>query len=185
MANESKNLIIPHGWLKANATLPGSNPELPASYTIDFGQFEKGRIAIGGDIKENFTGLNGVIGLDAAQRVKATLTYTFDNKYFPAAVLDYIFGGTGTATVAGVAPQVGKVYDLFGWMGVQAQGEEIKADGTGLLVHHSFKAGFSFEGDLQLDGENYLVDQLMCRVYLGSFPGKWHRAATRPVPTPG
>jgi hypothetical protein len=182
MANESKNLIIPHGWLKLNSILPASSPELPASYSIDCGQFENSSIDIGGEIKENFTGLGGIIGLDKAQRVRATLTYTADAKYITAAIMDYIFGGTGVATIAGVAPEIGKVYDLFGWFGMQANNEPIRADGTGLFVHHSFQAGITFDGPLTLNGSDFLMSKLTARVYLGVTPGKWSRAATRPLP---
>lgn len=183
MANESKNLIIPTGWLKANATLPGSNPELPASYTIDFGQAAKSSLSIGGEIKENFTGLDGIIGMDKADRVKVTMLYGFDQLYFSAAQFDYLFGAGGVATVAGATPDVGAVTDLFFWFGLQSRKEKIQSDGTGLFVHHSFKGGLSYDGELTFDGENYLMNRAQVRVYLGSHPGKWHRTATRPLPT--
>ncbi|HYC64524.1 MAG TPA: hypothetical protein VEC14_07330 [Reyranellaceae bacterium] len=178
MPNDSKNLLIPHGWLKAHATLPALQPNLAASYTlVDFGQFERGVIRPGGDLKDNFTGLNGIIGLDKRQRVKATLTYEFDAKYFPLAEFERLFG-----SASGGAPAPGKVVDLFCWMGMQAEGEKIQSDGTGLFVHHSFKAGVHYEGDIAMNGDDYVMCKLVAAVYLGSHPGVWFGSATRPVP---
>ena len=177
MANDSKNLIIPHGWLKGNLTLPVSTPEKPDNYTIDFGQFADGSIRMGGDIKENFSALNGIIGLDKQQRVRNTLDYEFDAKYFPIAQLAYVFG-----SASGAAPAPGKVVDLYCWMGVQAEGEKIQTDGSGIFVHHSFKAGVKYLGDFAMNGNDYAMLKLQVSVYLGSNPGIWVGSATRPVP---
>lgn len=177
MPNESKNLIIPHGWLKAVAGALPATPALPANYTVDFGQFANGSFNIGGDIKENFTGLNGIVGLDKQQRVRATLEYEFDAKYFPAAQLAMVFG-----CATGAAPNPGKVFDMFCWMGMAAQDEAIQSDGTGLFVHHSFKAGVKYLGGFQMNGDDFAMMKLQVSVYLGSHPGITSWSATRPVP---
>ncbi|HLP26667.1 MAG TPA: hypothetical protein VK477_13385, partial [Acidobacteriota bacterium] len=122
--NDSTNLIIPSGILKALATLPVATPEKPDGYTIDFGKFENGTMKIGGEMKEAWLPLAaGGLGLSAKNRVKGALSFEFDLKHFNAAMLAYVFG-----SAAGSAPQPGKVVELFCYLAMISPGEGI--DGT-------------------------------------------------------
>lgn len=178
--NDAKNLIIATGLFRAKLALPEANPNKPDSYDLDFGEFEKGTMKIEGDLKENFNSLNGTLGLDALRRVKAKLTYEFDAKYLSKTLLERIMG-----SASGAAPEPGKVFDVFGIMVMQGLGETVKADGSAIYNHHSFKAGVVFDGDLTMNGDDYMSCKMRVHVYLGAAPGLWTASATRPVPVPG
>lgn len=180
-ANDTKNLTIINGSFRAKTALPGASPALPASYDIDFGAFEKGTIKISGDLKESWRpGPGGALGLDALRRTKARLAYEFDEKYLSKEVFERIFG-----TPSGGAPAPGKVIELFGIVTAQGEGELVQSDGSAIFNHHSFKAALTYDGDLTMDGENYVIAKLKVEVLLGAAPGIMTFAASRPVPTVG
>lgn len=176
-ANDPKDLIIPVGRFRAHATLPGETPALPASYTIDFGKFEKGVMKISGDLKEVWQANDaGYLGLDVVRRVKGQITYEFDLKHLSPTMLAYFMG-----SASGNAPIPGKVFDLWGWAAIESQGEPvIGATGAAVLAHHSFACGVTLDGDLAKGGDDFAMLKLTARVYLGRAPGLW-TAAARPV----
>ena len=184
MSNSSVNLVIPTGLFRFNATLPSSAPEKPESYTIDFGEFEKGAIKLGGDVKKNFNAVAGTLGLDAIRRVKTELSYEFMVKYLSPAMLAYFMG-----SASGSAPLPGKIVDGYGFMAMQAEGEPIVPTGNtneadGILVHHSFACGLQFEGDLTMNGDEFANLKLTVNVYLGKARGIWKGAARPVTPVP-
>lgn len=176
----SSSLIIPTAWLKANATLPGANPDRPASYSIDFGQFENLALKPGGDLKETWgPGAGGGIGLYDVRKVKHTLTYEADLKHLTPSFLAYYMG-----SASGAAPVPGKVVNLFCWLALQGEDEPVVAAGTNIgdaiLRHHSFKAAITLDGDLTANGGDFIMAKLTARVLLGEAPGLWTGGA-RPV----
>lgn len=177
---DSKYLLIASAWLKGHATLPVANPEQPASYTIDFGQFENLAIKPEGDLKETWgPGVGGGIGLFDVRRTKTKLTYEANLKHLTPAFLAYFFG-----SATGGVPLPGKVVNLFCWLGLQGEGEPVVSAGTNigdsLFRHHSFKAALTLDGDLTADGENFITAKLTARVLLGEAPGVW-TAGARPL----
>lgn len=183
-ANDPKDLIIPVTRFLANATLPGVNPQKPASYTIDFGSFEKGTLRVGGDIKEIYAALNGQLGLEAARRVKATLTYEFELKHLSPSFLVYWMG-----SASGSAPNPGKVVDLYGFAAIESEGEPLvptanSNEGSGIFTHYAFKCGLTLDGDLDAAGDDFAMLKLTARVYLGVAPGLW-AAGARPITPAG
>jgi hypothetical protein len=179
-ANDPKDLIIPVSHFKANATLPGSDLDIPASYTIDFGSFEKGSLKVSGDLKKIFAALGGKLGLNAIRRVKAELTYEFELKHLSPSMLAYWMG-----SASGSAPAPGKVFELYCIAWLESEDEPIvpptnSNEGAAVFSHYGFKAGCTLDGDFDADGESFGMLKLTANVYLGNTPGLW-AAATRPV----
>jgi hypothetical protein len=183
MSLDPKNLIIATAWLKTKATLPTTTPEKPSAYDIDFGQFENLSIKPGGDLKETWNpGAGGGIGLLDVRRTKTTLTYEADLKFLTPAFLANLMG-----SASGSAPLPGKVFNLYGWLGLQAEDEPIVAagagvtnEGAGIIVHHSFKGAFTLDGDLTANGDDFIKAKLTVRVLLAAAPGVW-TAGARPL----
>lgn len=164
-ANDTKNLFIPVSRFLANATLPvaPAKPEAPSGYTIDFGKFEKGILKISGDLKEVWkANTSGMLGLAALRRVKAKLVYEFELKYLEPAFLAYYMG-----SASGAAPAPGKIIDLYGWAGLEAEDEPIVGtgstnEGAGILTHYGFKFGLQLDGDLTANGDDFAMLKLQC-----------------------
>src|SRR4051812_27297205 len=108
---DQSNLIIGSFKFKIHATLPGANPEQPASYTLaDFGELLNGTLKFGGSVKEAWDSTNGVLGLIKAIKTKRDITLEADlQKIDPVIVLPYLMG-----SASGAAPAPGKITDVFG-----------------------------------------------------------------------
>lgn len=169
---ESKNLIVATGHLRLHATLPVSTPNLPAVYTtLDLGEAEY-TLKSGGDIKEAWLAIGGVLGKSTLRRVKPTLTIERDVMHLSPAMLGYYFGNSST----GGTPSPGKVVEFYGHFELQMEDENVVGtgnsnEGSGIFVYHSFAVAFRIEGDLAADGSDFMKAKLIGEVLLGKARG--------------
>lgn len=180
METDPKFLLIPKLLLRANATLPELDLNLPASYSINFGILEKAVLKIEGDLKESFGasgGGAGGLGLEDIRRVKNKATIEVDVKKMSQAVWARIMG-----SASGSAPRPGKVFNLFGWAGLASEDEGIKLEtGEAILKWYGWRGGFYFDGDYNANGDDYGMLKLRIAIYLGTHPGTWDGASARPL----
>ena len=174
-------LLVPILYLRAKATLPTDDAELPASYDLNFGRFDDATLKIGGDKKEFWDAYNGGLGLAALRRIKTKFDYEFTIKKLSPEILAYLMG-----SASGSAPKPGKIVDLFFWAGLESDEEAVieddtaSNDGEGILVHHSWKGALQIDGELGAKGDDFAGVKGMASVYLGVAPGLW-TAGTRPI----
>ncbi|WP_438482723.1 hypothetical protein [Oleiharenicola lentus] len=173
---DPKHLIIGTAWLKGHATVPGANPEKPASYTaIDFGELPDSTLKLEAEIKEQWGSKDGEIGLEDLRSVKKKITLETQIKKLSPEMLARMMG-----SASGTAPKPGKPFEFYGWLGVQAEGEKIvAATGAGILVLHSFYAKATLSGDFKLNGEDFTDVKLTMQVMMAVAPGLW-TAGVRP-----
>jgi hypothetical protein len=174
MANNPDNLIFGGGYFKFNTILPGANPNLPASYAIDFGNCKELVLKTEAETKEHYGTYAGVLKRDRVIRTKKKMTYEAVLDEFGAAVWDKLLGAA-----TGAAPDPAKTFTGFGFVGVEQDGEPLTVGGSGIYVHHSFKCQISMDGELKFNGDDIAECKLKIEVDLGT-PGLTVRAA-RPV----
>jgi hypothetical protein len=178
---DQTNLIVGTIKFLFNATLPGSNPDQPASYTTaDFGELLNGNFKFGGDTKESFDSVGGVLYLLKTMKTKRRLDIEADIQKLSPSALAFLMG-----SASGSAPTPGLVTEGYGWLGIQQDGEPIVGGtnsnkGTGILVWYGFACGIWIDGDLKLDGDSYATGKLHINAYLARARGIW-LADARPV----
>lgn len=166
MSNDPKNVILGTGQFKLSTALPVTDPNLSASYSIDFGN-QSLVMKIGGETKPHFGSKLGKLIRDKVFRTKSTLDYEATLDELSPAVIAYIMGSP-----SGNAPDPGKIFSGYGWIGVDGNGEPIiPAEDKAIFVHHSFRCDCFIEGDLNFDPENFAEVKMMVMVDLNT-PGQ-------------
>ena len=174
MSNNPNNLWLGGMTLKANATLPGADPDKAASYSIDFGNITKSLLKTEADRKEHFGTYGGALKRDRIFTVKRRMSYEVTCDELSPALLAYFLG-----SASGAAPDPGKIFSLYFWAAFEMPGEEVNTtDDDAIFMHHSFRGDLSVVGDLNMDPENFAELKLVIDVDLGT-PGLW-LADTRP-----
>lgn len=177
--NDPQATIIATAVVRLNATLPAANPDKAESYTIDFGE-KLITIKAGGDLRDLWGAVSGIVGKVKKKRVKPTLSYEWEENHLPKELLGYYFG----TDAAGGAPSPGKVLEFYGYVALQMEDEPTVAAGTNagesIMKHHSFLCALTVDGDLEAKGEDYAKPKVMLDVLLGRARGAT-AYGTRPI----